>query len=122
VDPNRVFRIFGIAGQQLFEQVVDIGFAGCKHVTASYQINAVVALPGNVFKLIDAVVGEALHDGMGPPVAVVLARMRRGEFHRPAHIHKRDGQVGCGQFQIVSGRYPDDTGADDKRVCRAIDC
>ena len=98
---------------KLSHQGVNVGLARRQSITTPGHVDTIATAACDVFHQVNAAIGEGHHRRMRPPIAVILARLRRSEPHRLRAINQRDICDPVMTRQVISRRDPDNSGTDD---------
>src|SRR6185312_1865390 len=82
--------VLPVARAELAQRRVEARPPADERIAAPRHVEAVAAVARDRLHETDAVIGEGGHRRMRPPVAIVLARRRRGEAHRRQRIEQHD--------------------------------
>ncbi|MHC2245563.1 hypothetical protein ACVJH7_004870 [Bradyrhizobium elkanii] len=111
VQADQLFGLLAIAGMELLQQFLGFFLARDQEIAAPGHVDAVVAAARDLLHQVRGMVGEVGHRRMRPPVAVVLAGLRRGQRHRLAFVDNQHAQT-----LVLNGEVIGRGDADDSRT------
>jgi hypothetical protein len=90
---------------------------GGEHVAAAGHVEDIACVVSESLQLVDAVVRKRRHDGMRPPITIVIARLRARVAHRLARVYQDGASLAVRHAEIICRRNTGNTGADNGYVC-----